>query len=510
MAVERFGVRFRTFGATEEGTRSGIVDLPDEASAGEPRTEAVGLGGRIKDVEPKRIVGEVEHRHRWRADKRTGGKTRAELILLGRLERRHGLAKLEGAAAVEMLVEGIALDNGATFDRLVGEGGLVDRGEEFEGATGFETGGVRAVAAFQIGDKSVELGPVSGADVGREALPSLKEGIVLRGGGQGDFPIVAGIAVEVVEFDGGFLVIEPDVGVLPGAQGAVDDGAEGAVGESHHGHGNVFDFDVTIEGARHRADLVPFAKEVEKVIHGVNAQSHGGAAEFSFPASTPRHGVVSCVTIPEGVAHPDERAPELTAGNEPFEVNMRRGKAHLEDATGVTSGAELGFADLVELGEGAAQGFLTEDPSAGFHGGDAHAGVTTGRRRNQHDIGTDDFEHFVKIGEGLRHVGAFAELFDQFLVKVDGGDQFDPTFGELDSSEVGVGDGAGADKYGAVDFTHEARRESRLGFFTKRKYGKACEILLGSGEKPGRDVSYNHATGDGGRIEENGTDEVFE
>ena len=192
----------------------GIVDLPDETSASEPRTEAVGLGGGIKDVEPKGVVGEVEHRHRLKAVKRKGGATRAELTLLGRLERRHGLAKLEGAAAVEMLVEGIALDNGASFDRLVGESGLVDRGEEFEGATGFETGGVRTLAAFQIGDKSVKLGAVSGADVGRKTLPSLKEGIVLRGGSQGDFPIVAGVAVEVVEFDGGFLVIEPDVSVL--------------------------------------------------------------------------------------------------------------------------------------------------------------------------------------------------------------------------------------------------------------------------------------------------------
>ena len=46
---------------------------------------------------------------------------------------------------------------------------------------------------------------------------------------EGEAPVVARVAVEVGELDGGALVVEADVGFLAGAERAVDDGGEGAV-----------------------------------------------------------------------------------------------------------------------------------------------------------------------------------------------------------------------------------------------------------------------------------------
>ena len=138
--------------------------------------------------------------------------------------------------------------------------------------------------------------------------------------------------------------------------------------------------------------------------------------------SISRSSVVGGITIPKGVAYADERATELAAGSEAFEVGMGRGEAHLEHATGVATGAKFGFADLIKFGQGAAEWFFAQDPGSGFHGRDAHAGMATGRGGDEHDIRTDGFQHFVEVGEGLRDVSAFTEGIDEVLVQVHGRD----------------------------------------------------------------------------------------
>ena len=63
VAVERFGPGFGTFGATEQGSGLGVVNLPDEAATAEARTESIGLGGRIQDVKSQLGVGQMQHGH---------------------------------------------------------------------------------------------------------------------------------------------------------------------------------------------------------------------------------------------------------------------------------------------------------------------------------------------------------------------------------------------------------------------------------------------------------------
>lgn len=148
-------------------------------------------------------------------------------------------------------------------------------------------------------------------------MPGLGEGIALflRGGREGEAPVVAGVAIKVSELDGGFLVVEADVGFLTCAEGAVDDGSDGAVGEGDDGHGHVFDFDVAVEGRGDGADLGPIAEEMEQMIHGVDTESHRGTAEVAGPFAAPRGGVVGGIAEPR-VLQTATRAAELAGVGE--------------------------------------------------------------------------------------------------------------------------------------------------------------------------------------------------
>ena len=46
------------------------------------------------------------------------------------------------------------------------------------------------------------------------------------------------------------------------------------------------------------------------MIHCMDAETHGGAAQLRLPAAAPRHGVIGVIAEPQGVADADERAAE--------------------------------------------------------------------------------------------------------------------------------------------------------------------------------------------------------
>ena len=176
------------------------------------------------------------------------------------------------------------------------------------------------------------------------------------------------------------------------------------------------------------------------MIHGVDTEAHGGAAEFGVPATAPRHGVVSDIAIPEGVADPDERPAEFVGPREAVQVGVGRGKTHLEHARGVATGAGLGFLDPVKFGQRSAERFLAEHPGAGFHGGDAHGGVGGRRRGDQHQVGFYLGQRGGIVGEGVRELEARPEGVHPGGVEIDGGDELDATVGVFDGAHVGIGD----------------------------------------------------------------------
>ena len=355
---------------------------------------------------------------------------------------------------MEGRVERIAREKGTAADDFAGEGGFVEGGEEFEGATGVVARGERAASSVHVGDEGGELRGVGRADVGWETLPGLREGIgfFLRGGREGEAPVIAGVAIEVSELDGGFLVVEADVGFLPWAQGAVDDGSDGAVGEGDDGHGHVFDFDVAVEGRGDGADLGPIAEEMEQMIHGVDTERHRGTAEVAGPFAAPRGGVVGGIAEPKGVADGHEGAAELAGVGEGADVRGGGREAHLEDAGGVAAGAFFCGFDRVELGEGAAERFFAEDPRAGLHGGNAHIAVEGGRGGDEDQIGLHLAQGGRVVGERGGNAVALAEGFDAGGVEVDGGDELYAALGGLDGAHMGVADTAGANEESAVGF----------------------------------------------------------
>ena len=109
MPVEGIGLGDVTLRATQQGTGRVMMDLPDKTSGTEPRPQEMGIGGGVEQIDAQAVVGNLQH-----------------------------TCRDESAIAGEFIVIRVALDDGALFDRPVGEGRLIKSGQKLDGASGFD------------------------------------------------------------------------------------------------------------------------------------------------------------------------------------------------------------------------------------------------------------------------------------------------------------------------------------------------------------------------------------
>ena len=79
----------------------------------------------------------------------------------------------QGVGAGYMFVEGIALPDGAGFDRATGGRGFVERGDEFNGAARFGAADQRRATGLIVGHHGPELGGLLGDRISRDRPKSL-------------------------------------------------------------------------------------------------------------------------------------------------------------------------------------------------------------------------------------------------------------------------------------------------------------------------------------------------